>query len=201
MKLYRKLTTVLLAGVVALTVLTGCKTAVPKTAEDKYAEYIAIMNDCLKSKKLDDEVSWDILRVKEFKQDMGMNAAAQSTAKILQVEIEKGNNDLCENTSVKAELKKLLIKDGKDKNIYSIACVKNTVYESAYFNGRKQYELVQELFKTENEIQLDDVVDEGYNMAENAVVLTGFAEVKVKEDTYIVVVMQIPTELWVPEEE
>ena len=176
MKLYRKLTTVLLAGVVALTVLTGCKTVAPKAAEDKYAEYIAIMNDCLKSGK---GPEWDMAKAKEFKQDINMNAIAQNAAKIMQGE------------NVRAELKGLLVKDEKDTNIYKIAYAKNVAYESAYFNGRKQYELVENLF--ENLITLN--VNDDYIEKEDVVVLTGFAEVKVKEDTYIVVVMQIPTEL------
>ena len=191
MKLYRKLTAVLLAGVVALTVLTGCKTAVPKTAEDKYAEYIAIMNDCLKS----GQDMGDMAGVKAFKRDNNINAMAQSAAEFLQPELEKVSSDVYADEAVKSELQKRLITNKKDTNIYMIACVKINSYESAFFNGRKQYELVQTMIN--NMTELYDAKDAGYYMAEDAVVLTGFAEIKVKDDNYIVVVMQIPTELQV----
>ena len=189
MKLYRKLIAVLLAGVVALTVLTGCKTAAPKTAEDKYAEYIAIMNDCLKS----GQDMGNLTDAKAFKRDTGINTMAQSAAEFLRTEFEKGDTDIYVDEDTKAELQKRLITNSKDTNIYMIACEKINSYESAYFNGRKQYELVQAMLN--NMTELYDAKDAGYYMAEDAIVLTGFAEIKVKDDNYIVVVMQIPTEL------
>lgn len=200
MKLFQKIAAITLAGIAALTFLTGCSQPEPRAAVDKTAEIVAVLNDSLHSSLAAD---WGgDLNAKEYKTDASMNTAAQKAAAILSSKLSaneelatleaKNLRDRLESEGISEELQKVIVESADDHDLYYVFYVKNTAYTSGVFNSLKKYEIAKILRDTKNSMKLNENVD--YELEEDAVVRVGSAETK--DGNYTAVVMRWPTEIF-----
>ena len=199
MKLFQKIAAITLAGIAALTFLTGCSQPEPRATVDKTAEIVAVLNDSLHSSLAAD---WGgDLDAKEYKTDVRMNTTAQKAVAILSSKLSadeelatlEGKNlcDKLKSEGISEELQKAIVESADDHDLYYIFYVKNTAYTSGVFNSLKKYEIARFLRKKDNGITLN-FQDEYDAISEDAVVLVGSAETK--DGSYTAVVMKWPTQ-------
>jgi len=172
MKMFKKLMAVALAGVMALAVLTGCGSSLNEK------ELIKQMNDSLVG---------STVGIKEFKADNGMTGKAKATSAIV-AEKAKKETDI-KDVLGSEEVKKVFVGEN-DTNQYRLSYVKKATYDSKYYNAHKDYMDLNKIYV--NGQYINSVA--GYEMAKDAVVLVGFADVNVDGSVYTIVAMKYPTQ-------
>lgn len=199
MKLFQKLAALTLAGIIALTFLTGCSEPEPRVAVDKTAEIVAVLNDSLHSYLTSSWSKDDDATAKEYKSDVKMNTASQKAAAVLSAKLS-ADEELAEMNAVDfrnrlegeglgEELRDVIVKNADDHERYYVFYVKNTAYTSGTFNSLKKYELAKYLRTIDNGLKVNAQAD--YDLMQDAVVLVGSAETK--DGGYTAVVMKWPT--------
>ena len=174
MKMFKKLLAVALAGVMALAVLTGCGSALNE------AEIIRVLNDSLKTSSSE--------QIKEYKADSGMTAKAKAVGKIV-AEKAKKEADIKDILWNNEDVEKAVVAEN-DTAIYGVSYVKSISYSSNYYKNNRDIMNVMAL--NENVVGMNVRAD--YQTAKNATVLVGFADIKLDDGVYTIVVMQSPTE-------
>lgn len=186
MKLFKRLMAVALAGMMALTVLTGCSSVNEK-------EFIAILNDALKTpalaSKLEDE------GIKEFKAaDSDVNNKTAAVANIVRnAEVKEGENIDDVLSAKHDDIQKVLVGQN-DTNVYFVSYATKVTYGSKLFqtfdDGLDVVEVIEHMdgnsFANESEAMRN-------REPKDATVLVGFADVNVNGKTYTLVVMKVPT--------
>ena len=186
MKLFKRLMAVALAGVMALTVLTGCSSVNEK-------EFVAILNDALKTPLAASYVGK--LGIKEFKAaDSDVNHKTAAVADIVRNAEVKEGEGIDEVLEAKYEdIKKVLVDGENDTNMYFVSYATKVTYGSKLFQTFDDGLDVVEVFKNmENNMFANRELMAGREM-KDATVLVGFTDVNVNGKTYTLVVMKAPT--------
>ena len=185
MKLFKRLMAVALAGMMALTVLTGCSSVNEK-------EFVAILNDALKTPlaaaKLED------FGIKEFKAaDSDVNHKTAAVAEIVRnAEVKEGEGIDEVLTAKHGDIQNALV--GKnDTNKYIVSYATKVTYGSKLFQTFDDGLDVVEVFT-----HMDKNVFANKKLMTNretkdATALVGFTDVNVNGKTYTLVVMKAPT--------
>lgn len=174
MKMFKKLMAVVLAGVMALAVLTGCGSALNEK------EMIRILNDEL---KMTSDTS-----VKEYKADNGVTAKAKAVAKIV-AEKAKKEADIKDVLMNNDDVDKAVIAENDDA-FYAVSYVKSISFSSNFYKNNK--DMINRATIMDNAVYMNTATD--YQIAKDATVLVGFADVKLDDGVYTIMVMKIPTE-------
>lgn len=177
MKMFKKLMAVMLAGVMALAVLTGCGSALNEK------ELIKILNDELKITSFDGQ---DV-SIKEFKADTGVTGKAKAVAKIV---AEKAKKEADLKTVLGSEDVKKATVGENDTAVYQVSYVKSVSFGSKYYNNMKDYVNLRMIGQHANSFNSSS----DRTLAKDATILVGFADVKLDDGVYTIVVMQYPTE-------
>ncbi len=184
MKLFKRLMAVALAGMMALTVLTGCSSVNEK-------EFVAILNDALKTPLVASYVK-DI-GIKEFKAaDGDVNHKTAAVAEIVRNAEVKEGEGIDEVLAAKHnDIKKVLVGQN-DTNVYFVSYATKVAYGSKLFQTLDDGLDVVEVFK---HMEGNSFSDEsmGDREAKDATALVGFTDVNVNGKTYTLVVMKVPT--------
>ena len=186
MKLFKRLLAVALAGMMALTVLTGCSSVNEK-------EFVAILNDALKTPLAASYVGK--LGIKEFKAaDSDVNHKTAAVADIVRNAEVKEGEGIDEVLEAKYEdIKKVLVDGENDTNMYFVSYATKVTYGSKLFQTFDDGLDVVEVFKNmENNMFANRELMAGREM-KDATVLVGFTDVNVNGKTYTLVVMKAPT--------
>ena len=185
MKLFKRLLAVALAGMMALTVLTGCSSVNEK-------EFVAILNDALKTPLAASYVAR--IGIKEFKAaDSDVNHKTAAVADIVRnAEVNEGEG-IDEVLAAKHEdIKKVLVGEN-DTNMYFVSYATKVTYDSKLFQTFDDGLDVVEVFKNmERNMFANEELMDGREM-KDATVLVGFTDVNVNGKTYTLVVMKAPT--------
>ena len=184
MKLFKRLMAVALAGMMALTVLTGCSSVNEK-------EFVAILNDALKTPLLAAEL--EEMGIKEFKAaDSDVNHKTGAVAEIVRNAKVNEGEGIDEVLAAKHEdIKKVLVGQ-KDTNVYFVSYATKVTYGSKLFQTFDDGLDVVEVFKNMKDNTFADE-SMGDREAKDATVLVGFTDVNVNGKTYTLVVMKAPT--------
>ena len=174
MKMFKKLMAVVLAGVMALAVLTGCGSALNEK------EMIRIMNDGLKTTSSG--------TVKEYKADNGVTAKAKAVAKIV-AEKAKKEADIKDVLMNNEDVDKAVVGENDDA-FYVLSYVKSISFSSNYYKDHKNMMNVEAI--GEHSVIVNAAAD--YQVVKDATVLVGFADVKLDDGVYTIIVMKAPTE-------
>ena len=185
MKLFKRLMAVALAGMMALTVLTGCSSVNEK-------EFVAILNDALKTPlvaaKLED------FGIKEFKAaDSDVNHKTAAVAEIVRNAEVKEGEGIDEVLTAKHEDIRNALVGKNDTNKYIVSYATKVTYGSKLFQTFDDGLDVVEVFT-----HLDKNVFANKELMTNretkdATALVGFTDVNVNGKTYTLVVMKVPT--------
>ena len=185
MKLFKRLMAVALAGMMALTVLTGCSSVNEK-------EFVAILNDALKTPLIANSAG-DI-GIKEFKAaDGDVNHKTAAVAEIVRNAEVKEGEGIDEVLKAKhADIQKVLVGQN-DTNEYIVSYATKVTYGSKLFQTFDDGLDVVEVFT-----HLDKNVFANKELMTNretkdATALVGFTDVNVNGKTYTLVVMKVPT--------
>lgn len=187
MKLFKRLMAVALAGMMALTVLTGCSSVNEK-------EFVAILNDALKSPFASSATEDSELDIKEFKAaDSDVNNKTAAVADIVR-NAEVGEKDNLDTVlkAKKADIQKALVGQD-DTNVYIVSYATKVTYDSKLFKTFDDGLDVVEVF---THIKGNTFVNEKLmagREVKDATVLVGFTDVNVNGKTYTLVVMKAPT--------
>lgn len=187
MKLFKRLMAVALAGMMALTVLTGCSSVNEK-------EFIAILNDALKTPLASSETEEEGFDIKEFKAaDAEVNNKTAAVAEIVR-NAEVGENDkLATVLAAKREdIKKVLVGEN-DTNVYMVSYATKVTYGSKLFQTFDDGLDVVEVFKHMGDNTFANEELMANREMKDATVLVGFTDVNVNGKTYTLVVMKAPT--------
>ena len=185
MKLFKRLLAVALAGMMALTVLTGCSSVNEK-------EFVAILNDALKTPLAASYVAR--IGIKEFKAaDSDVNHKTAAVADIVRNAEVKEGEGMDEVLAAKHEdIKKVLVGEN-DTNMYFVSYATKVTYDSKLFQTFDDGLDVVEVFKNmERNMFANEELMDGREM-KDATVLVGFTDVNVNGKTYTLVVMKAPT--------
>lgn len=185
MKLFKRLMAVALAGMMALTVLTGCSSVNEK-------EFVAILNDALKTPLATSYVAR--IGIKEFKAaDSDVNHKTAAVADIVRnAEVKEGEGMDEVLKAKKADIQKVLVGEN-DTNMYFVSYATKVTYGSKLFQTFDDGLDVVEVFKhMENNMFANEELMDGREM-KDATVLVGFTDVNVNGKTYTLVVMKAPT--------
>ena len=185
MKLFKRLLAVALAGMMALTVLTGCSSVNEK-------EFVAILNDALKTPLAASYVAR--IGIKEFKAaDSDVNHKTAAVADIVRNAEVKEGEGIDEVLAAKHEdIKKVLVGEN-DTNMYFVSYATKVTYDSKLFQTFDDGLDVVEVFKNmERNMFANEELMDGREM-KDATVLVGFTDVNVNGKTYTLVVMKAPT--------
>ena len=184
MKLFKRLMAVALAGVMALTILTGCSSVNEK-------EFVAILNDALKTPLVADQVGK--IGIKEFKAaDSDVNHKTAAVADIVR-NAEVGEKDNLDTVlkAKKADIQKALVGEN-DTNVYFVSYATKVTYGSKLFqtfdDGLDVVEVIKHM--GDNTFAGEAAAD---REVKDATVLVGFTDVNVNGKTYTLVVMKAPT--------
>ena len=185
MKLFKRLMAVALAGMMALTVLTGCSSVNEK-------EFVAILNDALKTPIAEKYV--EVFGIKEFKAaDSDVNHKTAAVAEIVRnAEVKEGEGIDEILTAKHGDIQNALV--GKnDTNKYIVSYATKVAYGSKLFQTFDDGLDVVEVFT-----HLDKNVFANKELMTNretkdATALVGFTDVNVNGKTYTLVVMKVPT--------
>ena len=185
MKLFKRLMAVALAGMMALTVLTGCSSVNEK-------EFVAILNDALKTPLVAKYV--EDIGIKEFKAaDGDVNHKTAAVAEIVRNAEVKEGEGIDEVLAAKHDdIQKVLVGQ-KDTNVYFVSYATKVTYGSKLFQTFDDGLDVVEVFT-----HLDKNVFANKELMTNretkdATALVGFTDVNVNGKTYTLVVMKVPT--------
>ena len=185
MKLFKRLLAVALAGMMALTVLTGCSSVNEK-------EFVAILNDALKTPLAASYVAR--IGIKEFKAaDSDVNHKTAAVADIVRnAEVKEGEGIDEVLEAKRADIKKVLVGEN-DTNMYFVSYATKVTYDSKLFQTFDDGLDVVEVFKNmERNMFANEELMDGREM-KDATVLVGFTDVNVNGKTYTLVVMKAPT--------
>ena len=185
MKLFKRLMAVALAGMMALTVLTGCSSVNEK-------EFVAILNDALKTPLAASYVAR--IGIKEFKAaDSDVNHKTAAVADIVRnAEVKEGEGMDDVLTAKRDDIKKVLVGEN-DTNMYFVSYATKVTYDSKLFQTFDDGLDVVEVFKNmERNMFANEELMDGREM-KDATVLVGFTDVNVNGKTYTLVVMKAPT--------
>ena len=184
MKLFKRLMAVALAGMMALTVLTGCSSVNEK-------EFVAILNDALKTPLI--AKSAGEIGIKEFKAaDGDVNHKTGAVAEIVRNAKVNEGEGIDEVLKAKHEdIKKVLVGQ-KDTNVYFVSYATKVTYGSKLFQTFDDGLDVVEVFKNMKDNTFADE-SMGDREAKDATALVGFTDVNVNGKTYTLVVMKVPT--------
>lgn len=184
MKLFKRLMAVALAGMMALTVLTGCSSVNEK-------EFVAILNDALKTPLLASKL--EDIGIKEFKAaDSDVNNKTAAVANIVRNAEVKEGEGIDEVLSAKHDdIKKVLVGQN-DTNVYFVSYATKVTYGSKLFqtfdDGLDVVEVIEHM--DDNSFAGEAAAD---REVKDATVLVGFTDVNVNGKTYTLVVMKVPT--------
>ena len=184
MKMMKKLMAVALAGVMALTVLTGCSSVNEK-------EILAILNDALKTPLVESRLEEN--EIKEFKAaDAEVNNKTNAVAKLInEAEVAEGEDikDVIYNLNEEDKIENILVGEN-DTNRYMVGYATKVSYDSKLFNTFKDGLDVVELML--------NATGNKYNVLESreakeATALVGFKDVTVNGKVYTIAVIKVPT--------
>ena len=184
MKLFKRLMAVALAGVMALTVLTGCSSVNEK-------EILAILNDALKTPLVESRMPEK--EIKEFKAaDAEVNNKTNAVAKLInEAEVAEGEDikDVIAKLNKADKIENILVGEN-DTNRYMVGYATKVSYDSKLFNTFKDGLDVVEL--------LLNAAGNKYNELDNreakdATALVGFKDVTVNGKVYTIAVIKVPT--------
>ena len=183
MKLFKRLLAVALAGMMALTVLTGCSSVNEK-------EILAILNDALKSPLVGSRLD----EIKEFKAaDAEVNNKTNAVAKLInEAEVAEGEDieDVIAKLNKEHKIENILVGEN-DTNQYMVGYATKVSYDSKLFNTFKDGLDVVEL--------LLNAMKNSYNGQQagremkDATALVGFKDVTVNGKVYTIAVIKAPT--------
>ena len=182
MKLFKRLMAVALAGMMALTVLTGCSSVNEK-------EFVAILNDALKTPLVASYVK-DI-GIKEFKAaDGDVNHKTAAVAEIVRNAEVKEGEGIDEVLKAKhGDIQKVLVGQN-DTNEYIVSYATKVTYGSKLFQTFDDGLDVVEVFRNMKGNTFNGSDD---REPKDATALVGFTDVNVNGKTYTLVVMKVPT--------
>lgn len=185
MKLFKRLLAVALAGMMALTVLTGCSSVNEK-------EFVAILNDALKTPLATSYVGK--LGIKEFKAaDSDVNHKTAAVADIVRNAEVKEGEGIDEVLAAKHEdIKKVLVGEN-DTNMYFVSYATKVTYGSKLFQTFDDGLDVVEVFTHMDKNMFVNKELMTKREMKDATVLVGFTDVNVNGKTYTLVVMKAPT--------
>ena len=185
MKLFKRLMAVALAGMMALTVLTGCSSVNEK-------EFVAILNDALKTPLAARYV--ERLGIKEFKAaDSDVNHKTAAVADIVRNAEVKEGEGIDEVLAAKHEdIKKVLVGEN-DTNMYFVSYATKVTYGSKLFQTFDDGLDVVEVFTHMDKNMFVNKELMTKREMKDATVLVGFTDVNVNGKTYTLVVMKAPT--------
>ena len=185
MKLFKRLMAVALAGMMALTVLTGCSSVNEK-------EFVAILNDALKTPIAEKYVKE--FGIKEFKAaDSDVNHKTAAVAEIVRNAKVNEGEGIDEILTAKHEDIKNVLVGKNDTNKYIVSYATKVTYGSKLFQTFDDGLDVVEVFT-----HMDKNVFANKELMTNretkdATALVGFTDVNVNGKTYTLVVMKVPT--------
>ena len=182
MKLFKRLMAVALAGVMALTILTGCSSVNEK-------EFVAILNDALKTPLVADQVGK--IGIKEFKAaDSDVNHKTAAVADIVRNAEVKEGEGIDEVLKAKHDdIQKVLVGQN-DTNEYIVSYATKVTYGSKLFQTFDDGLDVVEVFRNMKGNTFNGSDD---REPKDATALVGFTDVNVNGKTYTLVVMKVPT--------
>ena len=185
MKLFKRLMAVALAGMMALTVLTGCSSVNEK-------EFVAILNDALKTPLVASKV--EKFGIKEFKAaDSDVNHKTAAVADIVRNAEVKEGEGIDEVLAAKHEdIKKVLVGEN-DTNMYFVSYATKVTYGSKLFQTFDDGLDVVEVFTHMDKNMFVNKELMTKREMKDATVLVGFTDVNVNGKTYTLVVMKAPT--------
>ena len=185
MKLFKRLLAVALAGMMALTVLTGCSSVNEK-------EILAILNDTLKTPLVESRLPEK--EIKEFKAaDAEVNNKTNAVAKLInEAEVAEGEDikDVIAKLNDADKIENILVGEN-DTNQYMVGYATKVSYDSKLFNTFKDGLDVVEL--------LLNAMKNSYNGQQagremkDATALVGFKDVTVNGKVYTIAVIKAPT--------
>lgn len=185
MKLFKRLMAVALAGMMALTVLTGCSSVNEK-------EFVAILNDALKTPLVASKV--EKIGIKEFKAaDSDVNHKTAAVADIVRNAEVKEGEGIDEVLAAKHEdIKKVLVGEN-DTNMYFVSYATKVTYGSKLFQTFDDGLDVVEVFTHMDHNTFVNKELMAKRETKDATALVGFTDVNVNGKTYTLVVMKVPT--------
>lgn len=185
MKLFKRLMAVALAGVMALTILTGCSSVNEK-------EFVAILNDALKTPLVASKV--EKIGIKEFKAaDSDVNHKTAAVADIVRnAEVKEGEGMDEVLKAKKADIQNVLVGGENDTNVYFVSYATKVTYGSKLFQTFDDGLDVVEVITHMGDNTFAGKAAAGRDV-KDATVLVGFTDVNVNGKTYTLVVMKAPT--------
>ena len=185
MKLFKRLMAVALAGMMALTVLTGCSSVNEK-------EFVAILNDALKTPLLASKLADE--GIKEFKAaDSDVNHKTAAVADIVRnAEVKEGEGMDDVLTAKRDDIKKVLV-GVNDTNVYIVSYATKVTYGSKLFQTFDDGLDVVEVFQHMDKNVFVNKELMAKREKKDATALVGFTDVNVNGKTYTLVVMKAPT--------
>ena len=185
MKLFKRLMAVALAGMMALTVLTGCSSVNEK-------EFVAILNDALKTPLLAAEL--EEMGIKEFKAaDSDVNHKTGAVAEIVRNAKVNEGEGIDEVLEAKYDDIKNVLVGQNDTNVYFVSYATKVAYGSKLFQTFDDgLDVVEVIKHMRNNSFANRELMAGREL-KDATVLVGFTDVNVNGKTYTLVVMKAPT--------
>ncbi len=184
MKMMKKLMAVALAGVMALTVLTGCSSVNEK-------EILAILNDALKTPLVESRLPEK--EIKEFKAaDAEVNNKTNAVAKLInEAEVAEGEDikDVIVKLNREDKIGNILVGEN-DTNLYMVGYATKVSYDSKLFNTFKDGLDVVELLLNAAGNKYNELES---REAKDATALVGFKDVTVNGKVYTIAVIKVPT--------
>ena len=185
MKLFKRLMAVALAGMMALTVLTGCSSVNEK-------EFVAILNDALKTPLVAAQLG--DFGIKEFKAaDSDVNHKTAAVAEIVRNAEVKEGEGIDEVLAAKHNDIKNVLVGKNDTNQYIVSYATKVAYGSKLFQTFDDGLDVVEVFKHMDHNTFENEELMAGRETKDATVLVGFTDVNVNGKTYTLVVMKVPT--------
>ena len=184
MKMMKKLMAVALAGVMALTVLTGCSSVNEK-------EILAILNDALKTPLVESRLPEK--EIKEFKAaDAEVNNKTNAVAKLInEAEVAEGEDikDVIVKLNREDKIGNILVGEN-DTNLYMVGYATKVSYDSKLFNTFKDGLDVVELLLNAAGNKYNELES---REAKDATALVGFKDVTVNGKVYTIAGIKVPT--------
>ena len=185
MKLFKRLMAVALAGMMALTVLTGCSSVNEK-------EFVAILNDALKTPLI--AKSAGEIGIKEFKAaDGDVNHKTGAVAEIVRNAKVNEGEGIDEVLEAKYDDIKNVLVGQNDTNMYFVSYATKVTYGSKLFQTFDDgLDVVEVIKHMRNNSFANRELMAGREL-KDATALVGFTDVNVNGKTYTLVVMKVPT--------
>ena len=185
MKMFKKL----MAGVMAMAVLTGCGSSLNEK------EVIAVINDAIKSplaKVVEDETGEKNVEITFKAADSELKDKTKAVAGIVEEKIgEKDTIDTILKGKKDAILDALAGKDRKDTNMYLVSYATKVKYDSKLFNTLNEGINALEIAQNIGENKVVYVSSEFAQYETKGTGMMAFQDVTVNGKTYTIVVMKI----------